>query len=99
MNQKSKTEDKKIEKTDEFNYVKSFGILQIILIPLLLNPWVEAFSWAAAFILGMEILAICFWAFPVFLYQLVIKRCSCRMSFRIAVKSIVDVLTSPGMQF
>lgn len=76
-----------------FPWVGVFIAIQLILVGLFFNPWVGALRWAAIFVFAVEVFALVFWAFPIFLYQLLVKQRSWRESLRTAVKSIVDVIS------
>lgn len=81
----------------KFSSVCFVAAIHSVLVGAFFNPWVSMLRSIAIFILVVEAFAIVFWALPIFLYQLVIKRCSWRESLRIAVKSIVDVLSFTGV--
>ena len=96
MSQHEKIADMKAARADPFPWVRLFIVVQLILVLALFNPWMSALRWVSIIIIAIEALTIVFWALPIFLYQLVIKRCSWRTSLRVAVKAVVDVLSFAG---
>ncbi len=96
MSQHDKIADTKAARVDLFPWVTLFIVVQLILVVALFNPWVSAFRWVSIIVIAIEALTIVFWALPIFLYQLVVKRCSWRTSLRVAVKAVVDVLSFAG---
>lgn len=81
----------------KFPWIGVFCSIQLLLVGAFFNPWVDILRSIAIFIFLVEVFAIVFWALPIFLYHLVIKQRSWRESFRIAVKSIVDILSFTGV--
>jgi hypothetical protein len=52
--------------------------------------------WIAFSFFCIEAIGTVFWALPIFLYQLIVKRRPLKESFRKAIEAIFEVLSSPG---
>ncbi len=71
-------------------WLKIFIALQIIIIFGFFNPWSDIFQEAAGIVFFVELMMFFFWAIPVFLYHLLIKKRKISECFSLAIYSILE---------